>query len=184
MKVNRIGSADKSKIDKRYQYYRCSKKHNTARIDNIDQQVIDFLLSDRLPEQWKAAAVFPMMEGITERSIEERTTEVREKIKRLDYRWDQGFITDIEEFTKQRTELQAIWDQLEPLKDASYEQAIDIIYNLKKHWELTQGDLHEQRKLVKTIIERVYIQDRRLQLSFCALALGTLCQMRTLFATA
>ncbi|MFN8379813.1 MAG: hypothetical protein U0452_14200 [Anaerolineae bacterium] len=85
-------------------------------------------------------------------------TEIRAAIERMDFRWDQGFITDKADYLEKRIKLQHELEQLSPIPDDDLERAADILANFGHYWEACGGDLEEQHRLIRLIVERVYVQ--------------------------
>ena len=58
----------------------------------------------------------------------------------MDLRWDNGFITNENEYLEQRLKLQMELEQLTPIPEDDLEQAADLLQNFKSHWERLEGD--------------------------------------------
>jgi hypothetical protein len=54
--------------------------------------------------------------------------------------------------------LQQELEQLTPVQD-ELDQAADLLANFQVHWDDCNGDVELQHRLVKLIIERVYVED-------------------------
>lgn len=102
-----------------------------------------------------------MGELLGEQSLEERLDEIRAIIKRMDKRWDNGFITDEQEYMERRIHLQLELDQLIPVPDDDLERAAELLENFTSHWERLNGDPESQHELVKLIVERAYVEDEK-----------------------
>ncbi len=76
----------------------------------------------------------------------------------MDFRWDSGFITDKAEYLEKRLKLQQELEQLTPVQD-ELDVAADMLENFSTHWNDCKGDVELQHRLVKLIIERVYVED-------------------------
>ena len=100
-----------------------------------------------------------MGELLGKKDLEERLREIREKIKRMDMRWDNGFITDEDEYVRQRLVLQQEMEQLTPVPDDDLQQAADLLKDFPKQWQATEGDDEARHQLVSMIVERVYAKD-------------------------
>jgi hypothetical protein len=82
-------------------------------------------------------------------------------IKRMDKRWDHGFITSEQEYIENRLRLQLELEQLTPVPDDELEQALDLLENFQTHWKRLEGDEEGRHELVKLIVERGYVEDDR-----------------------
>jgi hypothetical protein len=94
-----------------------------------------------------------------EQNLEARLLEIRETIDRMDFRWDQGFITDRTDYLEKRVKLQQELEQLTPIPDDDLSRAADMLENFEKHWKACNNDAEAEYRLVKLIVERVYVQD-------------------------
>jgi hypothetical protein len=79
----------------------------------------------------------------------------------MDFRWDQGFITDKDEYLEKRVQLQQELERLTPIPEDDLERAADILTNFGKYWEGCKDDPEAEHRLVKLIVERVYVQDEQ-----------------------
>jgi site-specific DNA recombinase len=151
-----------------YRYYRCRSKElgydceqKSVHVETIDDQVINILMQLKPPEEWRKGITKGMSEILGEKNLEERLGEIQAIIKRMDLRWDNGFITDENEFLEQRLKLQMELEQLTPIPEDDLEQAADLLQNFKSHWERLEGDDDSRHELVKLIVERVYVRDKQ-----------------------
>lgn len=85
----------------RYRYYRCqatdlgySCEQKGVRVSVIDPQVIACLKQFATPVDWRQRATRAMEKMLGEQNLEERIAELKAMIRRMDLRWDNGFITD------------------------------------------------------------------------------------------
>lgn len=93
--------------------------------------------------------------------LEERIAEIKQVIKRMDFRWDHGFITDGEAYLEERVKLQQELEQLTPMADDDLEVAADLLQNFAAHWEAASGDPKEQQRLLQLIVARVWVRGDR-----------------------
>ena len=77
----------------------------------------------------------------------------------MDFRWDNGFIPDQEEYMQKRTSLQQELLQVRPLPFDELEVAADILQNFDKHWEKAADNPEEQQRLMHLIFERIWIKN-------------------------
>ncbi|MCP4416284.1 MAG: recombinase family protein [Chloroflexi bacterium] len=152
----------------KYQYYRCRSKElgydceqKSVRVPVIDEQVINILMQLKPPKGWREGIVHAMGELLGEKNLEERLGEIHAIIKRMDTRWDNGFIIDEQEYLEKRIKLQMELEQLAPVPDDDLDLAADMLQNFKAHWERLEGDDESRHELVKLIVERVYVGDKK-----------------------
>ena len=117
----------------------------------------------RPPENnWREGVTRAMGKMLGEQSIDERLATIRETIKRMDFRWDHGFITDEIHFMEKRIQLQQELEQYTPIPEDDPERAADLLKNFKTHWEACGDDVEAQARLMKLIVKRVYILDEEI----------------------
>ncbi len=137
--------------------YQCDQKG--VPVETLDQQVVSTLMSLRPPENWRKGVTKAMGELLGEKSLEERLGEIASVIERMDTRWDNGFITNEQEYMDQRIKLQMELEQLSPVPEDDLERAAELLRNFKEHWERLKGSPEAQHELIELIVERVYVQD-------------------------
>ena len=166
-----------------YQSYRCRARElgyecnqRQIQVTLVDEQLICLLMSLRPPKDWKKLIAESIGELLGEQDIDRRLKEIKERIDRMDLRWDHGFITDEHTYLEQRLQLQQELEQLTPVDDDDLERAVDLLDNFAVYWEECDGDVELQSQLVTKIVERVYVEDDRIVAgtlkSSCHLVLG------------
>ena len=137
--------------------YECSQKG--VRVEKIDDQVVSVLMSLKPPQNWRKNITKTMSQILGDKDLEGSIQEIQDKIKRMDMRWDNGFIPDEQEYMKKRIELQHELEQLTPVADDELEKTANILENFADHWQRLKGDEDGRHELVKLIIDRVYVED-------------------------
>ncbi len=152
-----------------HRYYRCRASdigHQCEQkgfpVEILDQQIVAILMSLKPPANWRKGITKAMGELLGEKGLEERLQEIADIIKRMDKRWDNGFITDEQEYMEQRIKLQMEMEQLNPVPANELEQAADMLENFKTHWERLEGDEEGRHELVNLIVERAYVEDDKI----------------------
>lgn len=150
-------------------YYRCRAsdlgykcKQKGVQVELLDEQVVNILMTLKPPKNWRKGVTESMGELLGEQGLEEKLDEIRAIIRRMDKRWDNGFITDEQEYMEERVKLQIQLEQLNPVPDNDLEQAADLLEKFKKHWDRLGGKEEERHELIKLIVERVYVKDDRI----------------------
>lgn len=128
-----------------------------VRTEVIDKQVLAILSNLKPPADWRDRIIKTMSEILGEQNLEQQLAEIRATIERMDFRWDSGFITDKTDYLEKRLRLQQELEQLTPVAD-ELETAVDLLENFNAHLEACQGDVELQHRLVKLIVERVYVE--------------------------
>jgi site-specific DNA recombinase len=157
-----------SQKDGRHRYYRCRAKdfnrdceQKAVLCDLIESQVIQALLKLKPPAEWRTHITEAMSHVLGEQNLAERIGEIKAMIERMDFRWDQGFITDKLDYLEKRVKLQQELEQLSPIPEDDLERAADILTNFGKYWEGCKDDPEGEHRLIKLIVERVYVQDEQ-----------------------
>src|SRR5690349_16411345 len=89
--------------------------------------------------------------------------DIEEIIKRVDLRWEEGFINK-EEYVEKRRQLQRELDSLRPVDYDELTEAEDLLTQFRSYWDSCseQGNPDEARKqLIEKIVERVFVHDRK-----------------------
>ena len=63
------------------------------------------------PKDWRSQVEGAISETLGEQNLEQRRKEFQETINRMDFRWDQGFITDKDDYLEKRMRLQQELEQ-------------------------------------------------------------------------
>lgn len=150
-----------------YRYYRCRSNELGYHCDQIgvqveiiDDQVVNALMRLEPSEDWRRQVTKGVSKLLSERDLEERLTEIRHIINRMDTRWDHGFITSEQEYLQHRRQLQLELEQLTPVADDELQRAVDLLQNFRCHWNQLEGDEDQKHELIKLIVERVYVEGK------------------------
>jgi hypothetical protein len=77
--------------------------------------------------------VVAMGQLLGDMKLDERLKEIKTIIERMDFRWDNGFITDQDAYLEQRVKLQQELEQLTPMADDELETAADLLEQFSDH---------------------------------------------------
>jgi DNA invertase Pin-like site-specific DNA recombinase len=127
----------------------------------VEQQVVSILKTLKPPADWKEHIIASMGQLLGDKKLEERISEIKGIIDRMDFRWDQGFITDKDAYLEQRVKLQQELEQLTPIPDDDLEIAADMLTNFEKHWNTLAHDPKAQQELLQLIVARVWVHGER-----------------------
>jgi hypothetical protein len=122
--------------------------------------VVAILSELKPPQEWRSKILKTISTILGEKSLEERLSEIRATIERMDFRWDSGFITDKHDYLEKRLRLQQELERLTPAND-DLEKAVDLLENFKALYEACGDDVEGQADLIKLIVDRVYVHNRR-----------------------
>ena len=149
-------------------YYECSAVRRgydpcgqrMAREESIDKQVIAalFRLYERLPPD-VTQRIEEILRQHAERANEEkRMEEIKELVKRIDFRWENGFM-DEEEYLQKRRQLQLEIEALHPVEHDELLKAADLLKNFRGLWERCPTP-QAQHELVKQVVDGVIVLDK------------------------
>ncbi len=79
----------------------------------------------------------------------------------MDFWWDNGFVTDQDEYLEKRLALEQELLQLKPIPMEELEAAADILTNFDEYWTRAQDDPGEQQRMLHMIFERIWAEDTR-----------------------
>lgn len=151
-----------------YRYYRCRARdfvrdcpQRSTAADTLEQQVVAVLKTLKPPADWRERMVQAVGQLIGDQNLEVRIANIKEIIERMDFRWDNGFITDKNAYLEERVKLQHELERLTPIPDDELEIAADVLENFTAHWEMAHGDLKAQEELIKLIVARVWVRGDR-----------------------
>lgn len=146
-------------------YLRCRGKEigvscdqKGVKLHRIEEQVVQVVSSLIPPTDWKQNIVKSIGILTGELDAETKIKQVKMRIKRMDFRWDNGFIEDEQEFMEQRVQLQYELEQLQPVSTTDLENCVGVLRNFRELWEDAAGDVEKQKKLLGTVVQRIYIK--------------------------
>jgi len=146
-------------------YYRCSANEQGLHClqggavqETINAEVIASLSKLKAPADWQSRILQTIGMILGDKSLEQRLGEIRATIERMDFRWDNGFITDKTDYLEKRVKLQQEIEKLTPAHQ-ELDAAVDLLNNFSAHIERCGNDIERQHELLKLILDRVYIND-------------------------
>lgn len=150
------------------QYYRCHSRElgfdcQQAGIptDMINAQVLQAIFTLKPPADWRNRMIDILAKMTGQQGLEACLNEIKQTIERMDFRFDNGFITNAEEYVEKRLMLQSELESLTPIPDDDLVYAADLLDNFELYFEACDGDTEKQNELLKTIINRVYVQGEK-----------------------
>ncbi|MEP7288827.1 MAG: recombinase family protein [Chloroflexota bacterium] len=140
-------------------YDKCSERLIAA--NDLDHQVVEILSHLVIPEEFREQVGCAVQNRIDNESSFKRLAEIEEVIKRVDLRWEEGFLNK-DEYVKKRRQLQQELDNLHPADYDQITEAEDLLTNFNAYWETcaTQVKPDEARKqLIEVVVEKVFVHD-------------------------
>lgn len=90
-----------------------------------------------------------------------RMDKINAIIERIDFRWDQGFISQ-DEYIEKRRQLEREIDALRPIDYDQLIETADFISNFRSYWDQCENvpnPLEARKQLLRKIVERVFVHD-------------------------
>jgi len=146
-------------------YYRCRSREfshdcseSSVNAQEFDRKVVNFLHHYQPSATWRESLVNSINNKLYKQNELERLQAIRETIERMDFRWDNGFITDKEDYLQKRLQLQEKLEQLDNADNERIAEASDLLENFGDYWEACEDDGDKQYNLIKLIVDKVYIK--------------------------
>ena len=151
-------------------YYYCSSKQRrlhvceqkSVQVERIEAQVLTALRNLKPSPDWRKGVAQAVSEAIGEQDLEARLEQIRGTIERMDFRWDNGFIMDKDDYLEKRLKLQQELERITPSYD-DLDRAVDMLNNFDQFWNECEGDIERQRRLLSLILERVYVDGQNVK---------------------
>ena len=132
-------------------------------VDELDRQVVNILANLVIPDGFKDRVELAVRTKIEHEAAFKRIGEIEEVIKRVDLRWEEGFISK-DEYVEKRRQLQRELDSLQPVDYDELAEAADLLGNFKSYWNDCENQANPEeakRQLIDKIVERVFVHDRK-----------------------
>lgn len=142
-------------------YGRCGQR--AIPVHDVDAQVVEILTNMEIPRGFKERVEAAVQNRVENAAAIQRMEEIRAIIERIDFRWDQGFISR-EEYVEKRRQLDMEVTALRPIDYDELTEAADLITNFKKYWNACQSVEEPevaQQQLLSKIVQRVFVHERR-----------------------
>ena len=150
-----------------YRYYRCRANElgfqcdqKGVKAEDLEGEIATILKYLQPRPNWQNGLTKAFGDLLDEPEIESKIEQIQEQIRRMDVRWDNGFITDEHEFVTSRLNLQHELEQYQPVPMDELENAAHILTNFSDTWQERSGDDEAKNKLIGAIVERVYVEDK------------------------
>ena len=127
----------------------------------INTQVLQTIFTLKPPADWRNRMIDMLAKMTGQQGLEARLKEIKQTIERMDFRFDSGFITNADEYVEKRMLLQQELENLTPIPDDDLANAANLLDNFELYFEACSGDVEKQNELVKSIVNRVYVQGDR-----------------------
>jgi hypothetical protein len=141
-------------------YHKCEQGY--VPVNLIDEQVVEALSNISIPEGFQERVEKAIQERVEHADALERMANLEEVVKRIDFSWEQGFLSP-QEYVAKRQELKQEMESLRPVAYDDLMEAADLLENFRNYWDGCDdvGNPPEARKqLLSKIIDRVFVYDQ------------------------
>ena len=140
-------------------YHSCEQGYVTANI--LDEQVSHYLSTLTIP-----VGVRDRIEAAVRNRVENAETlkkmeEIQEIVKRVDFSWEQGFMTP-EEYIEKRNQLQRELEALKPLEHDELIEAADLLENFSTYWKAcatVENPTEARQQLIAKVVDKIFVYD-------------------------
>ncbi len=140
-------------------YHRCDQSY--VNTDTVDEQVVAALSTLEIPIGFRERVEDAVRQRVENAKSIRRMEEIGTIVKRIDFSWEQGFLSP-EEYVEKRQQLQREIESLRPVDYDDLMEAADLLSNFNHYWQEceTVGDVAAARQqLIAKIIDRVFVYD-------------------------
>ncbi len=137
-------------------YHKCAQSATPTQ--TIDRQVVAALSQLAIPIEVRGRVAQAIRNRIENEASLERMKEIQTIVERIDFRWEQGFLTADEYITK-CSQLQR---EIEILHPVEYDAPVDLIGRFNHYWaacDNVENPAIAQQQLIAQIVDRVYVYD-------------------------
>jgi hypothetical protein len=150
-------------------YYRCLARQRGYEscgqlyidVEDLDEQVVAILSNLVIPDGFRDRVEVAVQNRVDNAAALDRMAEIREIIERIDFRWDQCFVSQ-EEYVGKRQLLQLELDVLRPIDYDDLIEAANLVENFRTYWdqcETMDKPLDARQQLLQKIVERVFVHE-------------------------
>jgi hypothetical protein len=141
-------------------YHKCEQGY--VSVDLIDEQVVEALSNLTIPDGFQGRVQEAIQQRVEHADAQQRMTDLEEVVKRIDFSWEQGFLSP-QDYVAKRQELKQEMESLRPVVYDELMEAADLLENFKTYWDSCDdvGNPPEARKqLLAKIVDRVFVYDQ------------------------
>lgn len=142
-------------------YHSCEQSYIDTQ--TLDTQVYEALENLEIPVGFRDRVERAVRERVQNAESFRRMEEVNEIVKRIDFSWEQGFLSP-DDYLEKRHQLQREIESLRPIDYDDLMEAADLLTNFKHYWQECEaiGDVKVARQqLIAKIVDRIFIYDDR-----------------------
>jgi site-specific DNA recombinase len=129
----------------------------------VDAQVVDALSQLAIPGGLRERIEQAVWQNSDNDPALQRIASVRERVERIDFSWEKGFLT-AEEYVAKRSQLQREIEALWPLDYDDLVEAADQLSYFQTYWsdcQATENPAEAQMNLLAKIVDRVFVHGKQ-----------------------
>ena len=113
-------------------YHSCEQGYTVTSL--VNEQVIDALSTLTIPEGFQERVEEAIRSRVEHADALKRMEEIEEIVKRIDFSWEQGFLSP-QDYVAKREQLQQEIEALRPVDYDALIEAADLLENFASYWE-------------------------------------------------
>lgn len=131
-------------------------------VNSVDGQVVHILSHLEIPYDYRERVEQAVRNNIENEASLKHIAEIEEKVKRIDFSWENGFMPQ-SEYLEKRHQLQQEMEALRPVDYDDLMEAADLLINFRTYWDECR-DVEEpdeaRKQLFTKIVDRVYVYNQ------------------------
>ena len=143
-------------------YEKCGQRVVT--VNKIDEQLVDVLSHLKIPEGFRERVEEAVRSRVENDAALKRIEEIKAIVERIDFSWEQGFLTP-DEYAAKRRQFQEEMNSLRPIDYDELTEAADLLTHFNTYWRecehVSQPEVARQQ-LIGKIVERVFVYDQQI----------------------
>jgi hypothetical protein len=140
-------------------YHRCEQGYIS--VDLVDAQVVEALQKISIPKGFQERVEQAIQSKVEHAEALRRMAEIEEVVKRIDFSWEQGFLSP-QDYVEKRGQFQKEMESLRPVDYDDLMEAADLLENFSVYWHgcVKANDPEEaRRQLMAKIVDKVFVYD-------------------------
>ena len=141
-------------------YHQCEQGY--VPVSLIDEQVVEALSNLFIPVGFQERVEEAIQQRVEHADALQRMADLEEIVQRIDFSWEQGFLSP-QEYVSKRQELKQEMESLRPVEYDDLMEAADLLENFWTYWDGCDnvGNPEEaRRQLLAKIVDRVFVYDQ------------------------
>ena len=142
-------------------YKECEQGYITSEL--VNEQVIKALSTLKIPDGFQERVETAIRNKVEHAAALERMSAIEEIVQRIDFSWEQGYLSP-QEYIQKRERLQKEIESLKPVDYDALIEAADLLENFSTYWDACEemnAPLDARKQLLSRIVDKVFVYDDR-----------------------